>query len=81
MTATTLKLQPSVSSLGSLLSRLVLAPLARLKAREAAYEALMSLDDHMLKDIGITRSQIPGVVRGVINPHRASNENKPLIAA
>jgi uncharacterized protein YjiS (DUF1127 family) len=81
MTATTIKLQPSVSGLGSLLSRLVLAPLARLKAREAAYEELMSLDDHMLKDIGITRSQIPGVVRGVIHPHPASNENKPLIAA
>jgi uncharacterized protein YjiS (DUF1127 family) len=81
MTVTTLKLQPSVLSLGSLLSRLVLVPLARLKARETAYEELMSLDDHMLKDIGITRSQIPGVVRGVIDPRQASNENKPLVAA
>ncbi|HUC60828.1 MAG TPA: DUF1127 domain-containing protein [Alphaproteobacteria bacterium] len=81
MTATIIKLQPSTFGLGRIIGRLVLEPLARLKAREAAYQELMSLDDHMLKDIGITRSQIPGVVQGTIDPHAAVNENKPVIAA
>jgi uncharacterized protein YjiS (DUF1127 family) len=86
MTATIIKLQPVAESLGQLglgrlLSRLVLQPLARLRAREAAFEELMSLDDHMLRDIGITRGQIPGVIKGLLAVRVASNENKPNVAA
>ena len=37
----------------------------------------MSLDDHTLKDIGIARCEIPGIVSGNIVPRRAMNENLP----
>jgi uncharacterized protein YjiS (DUF1127 family) len=81
MTATIIKLHPVSEGIGRLLNRLVLEPLARLRARQLAYEELMSLDDHMLADIGITRGQIPGVISGVLAVRVASNENKPNVAA
>jgi hypothetical protein len=39
-------------------------------------DELMSLDDHMLADIGISRSEIPGIVSGLIKPGRAANANE-----
>ncbi len=73
---------PAVSrSIGRLLDRLVLRPLASWRAREAAYSELMALDDHMLSDIGISRSQIPGILAGEMTRHPAANENKPAAVA
>jgi uncharacterized protein YjiS (DUF1127 family) len=62
---------------GSLLDRYILKPLATWRARQLAMDELMSLDDHMLADIGISRSEIPGIVTGKIQPRRAANENRP----
>ncbi|MHA1569126.1 MAG: DUF1127 domain-containing protein, partial [Alphaproteobacteria bacterium] len=64
----------------------IAAPLARRQARDAARRELLLLDEHMLKDIGITKGDIPFVVRGTElglgTPHGAhSNENKPRRAA
>jgi len=59
-----------------LLGRYILKPLANWRARQVAMEELMSLDDHMLADIGISRSEIPGIVSGLIKPGRAANANE-----
>lgn len=64
----------------------IAAPLARRQARDAARRELLSLDAHMLKDIGITKGDIPYVVRGMElglgTPYGAhANENKPRRAA
>ena len=60
----------------SLLGRYILKPLANWRARQVAMDELMSLDDHMLADIGISRSEIPGIVSGLIKPVRAANANE-----
>ncbi len=62
---------------GSLLNRYIVKPLADWRARQVAMEELMSLDDHMLADIGITRGEIPGIVSGMLRPGRAANEDMP----
>lgn len=54
----------AVVGLRRLYRALVVARLERRRARRAAYRELMSMDEHMLKDIGITRGDIPYVVRG-----------------
>ena len=64
-----------------LIDRLVMKPLASWRARQAALDELAGLDDHMLADIGIARSEIPGIVSGRIAPRRATNENEPSVAA
>lgn len=61
----------------SLLGRYVSKPLAHWWARRRAMDELMSLNDHMLKDIGIARCEIPGIVAGKIVPRRAANDNLP----
>jgi uncharacterized protein YjiS (DUF1127 family) len=60
---------------GGLLGRCVLKPLADWRARQRAMDELMSLDDQMLKDIGVARCEIPGIVAGNVVPRWAANEN------
>ena len=62
---------------GSLLGRYILKPLADWRARQRAMDELMSLDDHMLEDIGISRCEIPGIGDGTVVPRWAANENLP----
>lgn len=46
------------------------------RAEKKAMDELFGLDDAMLRDIGLTRSQIPAAVAGTIyRPAAASNEN------
>ena len=59
----------------SLLGRYILKPLADWRARQRHMDELMSLDDHMLKDIGVARCEIPGIVAGKIVRRRAANVN------
>jgi uncharacterized protein YjiS (DUF1127 family) len=56
------------------------APLARWRRREALANELYSLDERMLKDIGLSRSEIPFIVAGkrVATPHQ---DNSPARAA
>ncbi len=61
---------------GSLLNRYIIKPLANWRARQAAMDELMMLDDHILADIGISRSEIPGIVTGKIQPRRAANDDR-----
>jgi uncharacterized protein YjiS (DUF1127 family) len=42
----------------------VLAPLADWYGRRATYRELMRLDDHLLRDIGLTRAEIPALIEG-----------------
>jgi len=58
------------------IDRAVLKPLANWRARRIALDELSALDDHMLADIGIGRSEIPGIVAGEFVPGRAVNENR-----
>ncbi len=72
--------------LARLYRTMIAAPLARRRARDATRRELLSLDAHMLKDIGITKGDIPYVVRGAElgfgTPYGAhANENKPRRAA
>lgn len=60
---------------GSLLGRYILKPLADWRARQRAMDELKSFDDRMLKDIGISRCEIPGIGDGTVVPRRAANEN------
>lgn len=53
---------PRVSPLRALL-RAIIAPVRRWHRRNQAYRQLASLDDRMLADIGITRADIPVLVR------------------
>jgi uncharacterized protein YjiS (DUF1127 family) len=58
----------------------VVGPLARWRRREALANELYSLDERMLKDIGLSRSEIPYIVSGkrVPTPHQ---DNTPARAA
>lgn len=51
------------AELGSFLYDLVARPVVRFVRRHRAYENLMALDDRMLRDIGITRDEIPMLVK------------------
>jgi len=55
-------------------------PLARWRRREALANELYSLDERMLKDIGLSRSEIPFIVsaKRVPTPHQ---DNSPARAA
>lgn len=49
--------------------------------KRAAYEELMALDDRMLKDIGISRTEIPAALEGdVRGGARPANENVEVAA-
>ena len=81
MTAHTLAWHAGSNAFGRLLDRFVFKPFAEWRARNAAFDELSSLDDHMLADIGIARSQIPGVVADMARSRHAVNENDPSVAA
>jgi uncharacterized protein YjiS (DUF1127 family) len=49
----------------SLVRDLVARPAVRFARRRRAYHNLMALDDRMLRDIGLTREEIPAVVKGL----------------
>ncbi len=56
--------------------KLLIAKLNAWRVQRAAMEELYGLDDAMLRDIGLSRSQIPAAVTGgVSRPVLASNEN------
>jgi len=63
---------------GSLFSRYISKRFADWWAREAAFDELMSLDDRMLKDIGVARCEIPGFVAFKVEPQEAANEERSL---
>ena len=81
MTAHTLASHASSSVLGRLLDRFVVKPLTEWRTRQAALDELSALDDHMLADIGIVRSEIRGIVADMARARRAVNENDPSVAA
>jgi|SRR5690606_34485027 uncharacterized protein YjiS (DUF1127 family) len=64
----------------SAFNTVVVEPLARWRRREALARELYSLDDRMLRDIGLTRSEIPFIVSGkrLETPHQ---DNSPAKAA
>ena len=53
------------------LGRRAISWLAREHERRVTVRTLMMLDDHMLKDIGLSRSQIHGMVNGVFSSPEA----------
>jgi len=55
----------------------ILKPLVDWRERRRALDELMSLDDHILKDIGIARCEILGIVAGYVVLWQAVNENLP----
>jgi uncharacterized protein YjiS (DUF1127 family) len=60
-----------IGDLGRLLDGVVLRPVADLLARHEAATHLYGLDDRLLADVGLTRADIPAVVRNV---HRAPKQ-------
>lgn len=60
---------------GSLLRDLLVRPLVRFSRRRRAYQNLMALDDRMLSDIGLTRDEIPAVVKSLTGEAPAWNSD------
>lgn len=50
--------------------------LSEWRRRQLAYAELMALDDHALADIGIRRSEIPGIVEGHRDASRPLRESE-----
>ena len=72
----------ALRAIGRFVDKILIAPVRRWREQQQAYRELMSLDDHVLHDIGITRADIPYVVRG--RPparRRAANDDSPRKAA
>lgn len=63
---------PSSATLGTFVATRILQPIARAYQRHIAFRELSALDDRLLKDIGITRGEIPAVVHALsmIEPDR-----------
>jgi uncharacterized protein YjiS (DUF1127 family) len=61
---------------GIQLGRRVVAWLAREHQRRTGLRALMALDDHMLKDIGLTRGEIHAMVNGVFRSPEAGKSQQ-----
>lgn len=59
---------------GILFDRYIRKPLWDWRARRMAMDGLVSLDEHALADIGITRGEVVGNVIGKIVPRRAIND-------
>lgn len=68
----------SVFTGGFRFSRRLISAIAREHQRRATVRALTTLDDHLLKDIGLSRSQIHGMVNGVFgSPEAAASRYRP----
>ncbi len=63
-------------AIGRLVRALIVTPLESWSARRRVRAELGSLDDYMLRDIGLTRNDIPYVVRTGVDPRGAANENR-----
>lgn len=61
---------------GKALSRLV-KPIGERRQRRRRYDVLISLDDYVLKDIGLNRAELPFVARIDGDPRPAANLNHP----
>ncbi|MEO6394354.1 MAG: DUF1127 domain-containing protein [Devosia sp.] len=54
----------------------ILASFIRRSAHRKAYAELLHMDDHMLRDIGVTRSEVRELMAGARTAHkRADNGN------
>ena len=62
------------------LGRRAIAWLAREHQRRAGLRALMALDDHMLKDIGLSRSQIHAMVDDMFRAPETRQSQQPAKA-
>lgn len=62
------------AGLARLLRRGVIAPMRRRICRRACERALMRLDDHLLRDIGLTRSDAEAITHGLLTLADASAE-------
>ena len=51
----------------------LLASLIRRSERRRAYQSLMQLDDHLLRDIGLQRSDLHQMMTGSRTPHVKGN--------
>jgi uncharacterized protein YjiS (DUF1127 family) len=75
---------------GEAFGRFVVKPLRTWNKRRVTYDELMGLDDHMLRDLGITRGQIAGVAVAAaegaqtvreMTAGEIANRNEPVKAA
>ena len=62
------------------IGRGLIAPVAAMRRRQREYDELMSLDDHILADIGITRNDIPYLIDECANQDKAGNDNSAKAA-
>lgn len=62
------------------IGRGLIAPFASLRRRQREYDELMSLDDHILADIEITRSDIPYLIDESANQGKTGNDNSAKAA-
>jgi uncharacterized protein YjiS (DUF1127 family) len=53
----------------------IFASLIRRSERRRAYDSLMQLDDHLLRDIGLERSDLHRMMTGSPTPHVKANRN------
>ena len=59
----------------------LIEPIKERRERRQRYDVLISLDDYVLKDIGLTRAELPFVARHGGDPRVAANVNGPREAA
>jgi uncharacterized protein YjiS (DUF1127 family) len=57
--------RPVMAEIGSFLRDMLVRPILRWARRRRAYQNLMALDDRILRDIGLTRDEIPALVRSL----------------
>ena len=75
------KAKTAFARLGKSIGKTVVRPFKELRSRQKAYEELMGLDDHMLRDLGISRAQIRFIVSHGREAEVAANANQPRRAA
>jgi uncharacterized protein YjiS (DUF1127 family) len=66
--------QPLSRRMGRFVQDRVVAPIQRAYRRQVAYRELSALDDYLLRDIGLTRGDIPYVVRALSEMEAQSRE-------
>jgi len=71
----------AVKGIGRLFRFAVVDPYHRWHRREIAYKELMSMEPYMLRDLGITRGDIPYVISCRDDPRHIANENRHPEAA